>query len=185
MAVAELSHAKIYDQLSADIRATDDISFKLMGMVPLVSGTGLVALLFAKDGPSPPILKLLSLFAAAVTLGLFRWELRNIQNCRWLIKYADELEKKALARAGLTKAYVSQPGPPQLIGKTEAEKFIYAATIATWLAAPTLLLTFDEFGPWLWKPYLPIAAVIALATVTSLFAKVEPKPENNASPTSA
>lgn len=179
--MGELNEEKIYEQLSADIRATDDTSFKLMGIVPLVSGTGLIALLLAKDAPpNPQTLILLSLFAATITLGLFRWELRNIQNCMWLIKYADQLEKKALGRANVMDTYVPQPKPPQMIGKTEAEKFIYAATIATWLTAPALLLTHEDFRPWLWRLYIPASAVIVLATVTSVLARVDAKSEKDA-----
>lgn len=174
MAAEGLDEVKIYEQLSVDIRATDEVSFKLLGLVPLVSGTGLIALLFAQDArPSPQLIILLSLFAAAITLGLFRWELRNIQNCRWLIKYADELEKKALGRAGTRDAYVPQLKSPQGFGKTEAEKFIYAATITTWLTAPALFLTYGDFLPWLWKLYVPVSAVIAFATVMSIVG--EPK----------
>lgn len=180
MAQSELSDAKIYDQLSIAIRATDEISFKLMGIVPLVSGGGLLTVFLAKELPPTPILILLSLFAAAITLGLFRWELRNIQNCRWLIKYADELEKSAFERAGLTRAYVSQPDPPQQIGKTEAEKFIYAVTVTTWLAVPVVLPPLSELGQWLWELYLPVSAVIALATVISLFAQVEAERQEGA-----
>ena len=180
MAAEGLNEAKIYEQLSADIRATDDISFKLLGLVPLVSGTGLIALMLAKDAlPSPQIIILLSLFAGAITLGLFRWELRNIQNFKWLIKYADKLEKKALEHAEAIDAYEHQPDSPQGIGKTEAEKFIYAATITTWLTAPALFLTYNDLHPWLWKLYVPVSAVIAFATVMSILARVETTEEKD------
>ena len=36
----QLNDDKIYAQLCDDIRKTDDISFKLLGLVPLVSGAG-------------------------------------------------------------------------------------------------------------------------------------------------
>jgi hypothetical protein len=176
MAQPELSDAKIYDQVSIDIRATDEITFKLMGIVRLVSGAGLLAIFLARE---PPLLILLSVFASAITIGLFRWELRNIQNCRWLIKYADELERSAFEREGQIRSYVSQPDPPQKIGKTEAEKFIYAVTIATWLVVPVVLLPSNEIGRWLWSLYIPISAVIALATVISLFAGVEAEPKQS------
>jgi len=91
MAEGMLDVAKIYEELSTDIRATDEISFKLMGLVPLVSGTGLLALVLGLPVERAPLLIVFALFAAAVTLGLFRWELRNLQNCRWLIRCADRL----------------------------------------------------------------------------------------------
>jgi hypothetical protein len=36
---------KRYAEICSNIRATDEISFKLLGLVPLVSGTGIVVLL--------------------------------------------------------------------------------------------------------------------------------------------
>lgn len=168
----ELSDAKLYEQWCAHIRATDEISFKLIGIVPLVSGTGLLTFLFA--APPARVLIVLSLFAAAITLGLFRWELRNLQNCKWLVYYADELEKTVLDREPDMKELEGWPGPPQRIGKSEAEKFIYTVTIVTWLALPLLLLTSDQMGTWFCKLYVLLATVIALATVFSLFARVKP-----------
>jgi hypothetical protein len=167
--MSDLTESKIYSQLCADIKATDDISFKLMGAVPLVSGTGLIAILLNKDGVDPSILVTLSLFAAAITLGLFRWELRNIQTCRWLIQYADNLEKEALVNS---KAYIQQPKSPQGIGKREAEKFIYGITIATWLVFPVLKLSAEQLQS-LCKIYLPVAAIIATAAIISMFASIE------------
>lgn len=170
----DLTDAKIYDQLCDNIRKTDDISFKLIGLVPLVSGTGLISILMSDKQPGPPVIILLSLFAAAITLGIFRWELRNTQTCRWQIKFAEELEKNALDKAELTRSYIPQPGSPQSIGKREAEKFIYGITIAAWLAFPAFLLPPGKLDPFLYRPYLPVAAVIALATIISLFARIEP-----------
>lgn len=169
----EFSDAKLYDQWCADIRATDEISFKLIGIVPLVSGTGLLTI-FLTNGELPPrILIALSLFAAAVTLGLFRWELRNIQNCSWLIYYVGELERTVLDSEPVKKNLRDWPGPPQRIGKTEAEKFIYTVTIVTWLALPFLLLTYYQLSPWSWTLYVSASVVIASATVVSLFARVK------------
>jgi len=96
MANNDLGLEKIYLGILEDIRRTDDISFRLLGLVPLVSGVGLLSILFSekvpglvKDGCLSPlgasVLTVLSLFAAAVTLGLMRWELRNVKNCSWLI----------------------------------------------------------------------------------------------------
>lgn len=167
--MGELTDTKIYEQLSADIRTTDDISFKLMGIVPLVSGTGIVGLLLAKNSLPAPVICLLSLFGAAVTLGLFRWELRNIQNCRWLIDYADALEQKALERANLKDAYVKQPHSPQGIGKRGAEAIIYATTVATWLALPAVLGLSNGVDPWSQKPYVVASLIIGLVTLVSVF----------------
>src|SRR5262249_10218289 len=129
------------------IRRTDDISFKLLGLVPLVSGVGLLALMFSeklpgfvKDGSVSPlgasVLTVLSLFAAAVTFGLLRSELRNVQTCKWLIQRAKELEQVALASSELKHGFFAQPDAPNRVGKEISDKLTYSGTIATWLALP-------------------------------------------------
>ncbi len=87
----ELSDAKLYDKWTADIRATDEISFKLIGIVPLVSGTGLITILFADDAPPPRILITLSLFAAAITLVHCQGSyLINAPSCRSLSTWHEQ-----------------------------------------------------------------------------------------------
>jgi hypothetical protein len=168
-----LSDDKIYSELCSHIRATDDISFKLMGSVPLVSGAGLLTLLLRAPAPSTPILIVLSLFGALVTLGLFRWELRNIQRCTWLIHYAQGLERKALEGGDIGRAFVPQPNSPQGIGKGQAEKFIYFFTVITWLVVPVSLPTRAQIEASSCSLYFLVAGAIAVATVISLFAKVD------------
>ena len=132
---------KLYEQINANIRATDEISFKLLGLVPLVSGAALGTLVL-KDASgigtrlSPALVTLFALFAAAVTLGLFRWELRNVQECSHLLGFARALARASLGNCGVTDAQQARPTRPQRIGKTEAEKIIYGATILAWLALP-------------------------------------------------
>src|SRR5258707_8061548 len=134
--LASLDAEKIYTELCTDIRETDNSSFRLLGLVPLVSGTALIGLMFQKDSVPPGLILLLSMFAAAITFGLFRWELRNIQTCSWLIKSAYVIERVALESHGMPELFRERPVAPQKIGKTEAEKFIYTVTLLTWLARP-------------------------------------------------
>jgi hypothetical protein len=170
---------KLYEQLSAGIRATDEISFKLLGLVPLVSGAALGTLLFKDAQPigarlSPSLITLLALFAAAVTLGLFRWELRNVQECAHLIGIAGALARGQLVAVGVPAERRKHPPRPQRIGKTEAEKIIYGATIVAWLALPpsvgaVSLAPFDASARTI--VYLAIAAVILCGVAASLAAR--------------
>jgi hypothetical protein len=41
----QLSAEKIYNEICTHIRVTDDVSFKLLGLVPLVSGVAVITLL--------------------------------------------------------------------------------------------------------------------------------------------
>ena len=170
MSEDRLSAVCLYGETCSSIRATDDISFKLMGLVPLISGATLLTL-FMKDTVSPklaPLLVALALFAALITLGLFRWELRNIQRCRWMLNRAKVLEDEAFGSKDLPK----EPKAPLRIGKTEAEKGIYSITILSWLIMPVVLIDL----PWEFKALFPTyvggAAVITLFTAISVFRSI-------------
>jgi hypothetical protein len=173
---------KLYEQLSAHIRATDDISFKLLGLVPLVSGAALGTLLLKDAEPigarlSPSLITLFALFAAAVTLGLFRWELRNVQECSHLIGIAGALARTRLVGVGVPVESQARPARPQGIGKTEAEKIIYSATILAWLALPPAVgaVSLAPFEPSVRTiGYAVIAAAILVGVLASLRARTRP-----------
>src|SRR5687768_10622644 len=114
-----LSAERIYAETCNSIRITDEISFKLMGLVPLVSGATLLTF-FLKEPILPgkaDLVVALALLASLITLGLFRWELRNIQNCRWLRRRAEALEVAIFTSSGAP----NQPNPPHKIGKRSEE----------------------------------------------------------------
>lgn len=46
---SEQDKAKLYSEICSKIRATDDISFKLLWFVPLLSGSAIFVLLFNGD----------------------------------------------------------------------------------------------------------------------------------------
>jgi hypothetical protein len=165
--MSDLKAEHVYAQTCSDIRATDDISFKLMGVVPLVSGATLLTLFLKEplsEKATTPVTAF-ALFAALITLGLFRWELRNIQNCKWLRDRAEALEGVAVGEVR------GRPEPPLKIGKTEAEKWIYSVTILAWLIVPPLVTSVTK-TPWLRWAYATSAALIAITTAVSAFRPV-------------
>jgi hypothetical protein len=140
--------SKLYEQVCVNIRTTDDISFKLLGLVPLASGSGIVVLLSTNTSFSRlPLVVFVAVFGLAVTYGLYRWELRNIQTCDSLIALACDLERDR----GLAKGqFLDRPTPPKVlgldVGKTEAERLIYRAAISAWFLLPfvaAILAAFD------------------------------------------
>jgi len=160
---------RLYTEICSDIRATDEISFKLIGFVPLVSGAAFLAVFFKEDlADKPAIVVTLALFAALITLGLFRWELRNIQNCSWLRRRAEALE-----RDGAIKDIV-RPSPPLRIGKTEAEKSIYSITILAWLAIPPVFSCLNK-APTFRMAYVILAVAIVFLTSLSVFVPIRVK----------
>lgn len=143
----------VYKDICNNIRVTDDISFKLLGIVPLASGAGSGALTVLDksrmlEGQSALVVAALSALGALITLGLFRWEMRNIQKCLWLIARAAVFERDILGREGLHFNGVARKEhlDAQTIndiriasllstpwGKTQAEKLVYMASIGVWL----------------------------------------------------
>src|SRR5687768_13834377 len=128
-----------YTNLNNNIRFTDDVSFKLLGLVPLFSGSGMLVAVMRSEYFWSPAIYAIAAFGALVTFGLFRWELRNIQTCRWLINRGAALERtEDQTKAG---QFYQRPKSPMGVGKTEAEKMIYGVTIFTWLLLPWLVYT--------------------------------------------
>ena len=155
---------KVYEEICTNIRTSDDISFKLLGFVPLISGSGAAILTLSEiwaDMSSLAVL-LISIVASIITFGLFKWEMRNVQKCDWLIARAAELEhsffsaKSPGERRVITQffGWGFQAKPPLFgklpkfrtkeegenskdqgtrVGKTEAERIIYWASITAWL----------------------------------------------------
>src|SRR6267142_4021617 len=80
----------LYQEICTNIRTSDDISFKLLGFVPILSGVGATILsrpdlLRSADAPHRLPIIVASLVGATFTFGLFKWELRNVQKCNVLI----------------------------------------------------------------------------------------------------
>ena len=131
----------LYSEILAAIRTTDDTSFKLLGLVPLVSGLANGGLtLLGKNGFDPLSIALLSILGASITYCLFRWERRNIESCRhWWEKL-----KVVELQLGFSKL-AGRPDAPVVNGrrwgKTEAETWIYGfAGIAWFVPIVTVLL---------------------------------------------
>ena len=129
----------VYEEIYRNIRATDDYSFKLLGLAPLVSGGGIFALLAKSGSGGWPAwsISVLSFWGAIVTLGLFCWELRNIQTCEWLRGCAAGIERRL--------DFPDRPKSKRILGisvrKRTGEAVVYLATIVAWLTlafAPAL-----------------------------------------------
>ena len=136
-----------YREMCSDIRFTDDISLKLLGLIPLVSGAGILAVLFAGAGRSRMDAAILGgfvgVFGAIVTFAIYRWEVRNSKFCSYLNSQVANLESD-LRIPSEQSHRLGRPDPPRVwfgpwhpkIGKTEAERILYVAVILSWLALP-------------------------------------------------
>ena len=124
---------KLYAEVYSSIRETDQISFRLLSFVPLVSGSGagLLTVLLNNNVFKPLPFILISVLGAIATFGFYRWELRNIQTCRRLYNRAVFLEE-AIGFGDLAGRETAPHLLGRPIGKTEAEKIIYAASMIAW-----------------------------------------------------
>ena len=124
-------------EVCAQLRATDDISFKLLGFVPLFTVAAIGAVLLKSDHTLTLGLVLASFVGSLTTLGFWIWERRNIQTCKWLRERASDIERAALGVSHVGQ-FARLAKAPRELGKTEGEKVVYGTTIAAWLSAPLL-----------------------------------------------
>src|SRR5215472_7996956 len=128
---------QLYAQICANIRATDDISFKLLGFVPLLSGSAILVMLLKGGGLPAVAVVLLCLAGIALTIGLYCWERRNIKTCMLFRDAASSLE--AAWPADLIRPYsiLGSDEPPakyaSSLGKRQSEGIIYAVSVFVWL----------------------------------------------------
>lgn len=158
--ISTLDDKVLYREICKKIRETDAVSFKLLGLVPLVSGTGII-ILWLEAGNLPFMVLIFSgLFGAMITFFIYRWEKRNIQTCITFREYACMMEahKKELESddSGNEKpdgpySLLHSKGKPHLSGKntsnngwgkSEAETAIYGSTMLFWLLLPLSVLLF-------------------------------------------
>lgn len=105
---------------------------KLLGFLPLVTGTGLFFLVTdkAKIDMAQPYLGPIGVFGFVITLGLFFYEFYGIKKCGSLITAGKELEEELKIGDGqFTKR---PPGVLGLINEPLAAGVIYPAVLAAW-----------------------------------------------------
>jgi hypothetical protein len=148
---SNISLSDIYTEALASMRATDDISLRLLAAVPFVSGVGISLIVRQPSDNFPPIARLfVSLFAAVVTFAIYRWERRNMSHCRRLRNCAGEIEKAYLHSlpVGAGTELMEAPHADSLSsrflsrtwGKTQAEALLYLTVIMGWLATGLYVL---------------------------------------------
>jgi hypothetical protein len=88
----------LYQEICKSIHDVDDFRMKLLGLLPLTSLVGIFALgkdsLFAtQSAESKHLIAFIGIFAAALTLSLFIYEIRGILRCHDLILRGREIEE--------------------------------------------------------------------------------------------
>lgn len=121
----------VYNQLCDSYRAIDDIRMKLLGLLPIATGAGILVLTGGGKSAPPRGLSLpIGLFGLIVTIGLFSYELHGIKKCGYWIDAGKNIE------AGLGINGQFQRRPHELAGFIDepfAASIIYPAVLASWL----------------------------------------------------
>jgi hypothetical protein len=145
----------IYQELCNSYRAIDDFRAKLLGFLPLATGTGIFLLLDnAKvldnaNFKGGQVLVAAGTFGFAVTLGLFFYELYGIKKCHALIDAGRKLEGDLDVDAQNGQFTKRPREVAGLINEPLAAGVIYPAVLAAW----TFLAVFfmPQKAPW-WAP---------------------------------
>lgn len=87
-----ISPDQIYQQICDSYRAIDDFRAKLLGFLPLVSGTGIFLLLNNPSDALKGVMGPIGAFGALITLGLFAYEIYGAEKCTTLIQAGKRLE---------------------------------------------------------------------------------------------
>ncbi len=122
-----------YQQVCSSHNAIADFRAKLLGFLPLASGAGIFLLLndnVTKSGFAKQYLSPIGIFGFVVTLGLFLYELRGIQQCNRLTEVGKNIED-LLDIDGQFKRRIDPISP--LISHTRAAQVIYPAVLAAWI----------------------------------------------------
>ena len=120
----------VYSEVCSSYHAIADFRAKLLALLPVASGAGGLLILAQKETVKE-FLGPIGLFGAAVTVGLFVYELRGIQRCRALIRAGKALESRMEILDG---QFGSRPKGHLggLIGSEMAGWIVYLTVLAAW-----------------------------------------------------
>lgn len=158
----------MYRELCTSYRAIDDFRGKLLGFLPLASGTGIFLLIHdpSKQDVANAALLPIGLFGLLVTLGLFIFEIYGTRRCAHLIVFGQSLEKHLHVEGqfthrplGLRTAGKSPIGISRFVSEPLASGVIYSSVLGAW----AFLISFNSgkalqvwHGAWI----VPIAVFI-------------------------
>ena len=105
----------------------------LLGLLPIASGAGIFLLLGKLNGTSRWLLVPVGVFGAAVTFGLFMYELRGIEDCTVLRGRLKSIEQE-LGVSVFSSQFGFWPGGKlNLVDEIGAAWIVYMTVLMTWL----------------------------------------------------
>jgi hypothetical protein len=119
-----------YQEITKSHQAITDVRARLWGLLPLASGTGIFLLLSGKVPIDVPFLVPAGLFGVAVTVGLYLYEKRGMEECLLLRRRGATLE----CRLGLSRDVARfRNNPVGFVSPQGAGPIVYFVVIAAWL----------------------------------------------------
>jgi hypothetical protein len=126
----------VYEEICRAHSGISDFRAKLLALLPLASGAGLLLLLGRDPVPTERVGHLLPLgvFGACITLGLYLYELRGIQVCKKLRADGGHLERVLLlGGSDLNGAFLGRPlARGVFVGAEGASHVVYSIVIGAW-----------------------------------------------------
>jgi hypothetical protein len=141
---------ELYGRVCESYHAVDDFRMKLLGLLPVATGTGVFLLLSGKadligsnsNERLSQALGAIGIFGFLFTFGLYTYELFGVKKCHYLIETGKRLE----ARLGIRGQFRSRPRYiAHIFNEPFASSVIYPASMAAWLF---LAFFFTSTRPW-------------------------------------
>jgi len=170
----------VYEEVCREHAGITDFRGKLLGLLPLASGAGILLLLSGKDPLPPAKMHYLAPFGflgALVALGLYFYELRGIQVCKVLREHAKHLELAFLLPAGVEGAFSGRPKAlGGYVGAEGAGHIVYLAVIGAWGYVAELGWCAEREAWMCSRPSMgPALFVIAALVTTQLLSRLVPR----------
>jgi hypothetical protein len=151
----------IYQQLCESYRGIDETRTKLLGLLPLATGAGILALSGGnRAGPGTGLSAAVGLFGMVATLGLFSYEVHGIKKCAALIDAGRLIEERWNINGQFKRRPREVAG---FIDEPFAASIIYPISLAGW----TFFALLDV--PARWIAYLAALVVLLASVAVSLW----------------
>jgi hypothetical protein len=145
-------YRELYTQVCESYRAIDDFRMKLLGLLPVATGAGVLALLNSgkvdlnASGSTlermQQVLAGVAIFGVAITLGLFAYELHGIKKCGRLIKIGARIEKDMGSSGRFYGQFATRPHRVAgFIDVPFASSVVYPAAVAVWVFVGVVALS--------------------------------------------
>ena len=136
-----------YEQTCRTYHGIDDFRAKLLGLLPLATGAGLLVLQTKQATSVRELAVAAGVFGFVATIGLFAYELHGIKRCHYILYTGTQLEQDL----GVFGQFSSRPPKMWYFDEPFAASIIYSASLAGWavLAFSFSFLGWDFSLKWL------------------------------------